>query len=119
MRRELETLLAGRQRSFRTSNCCHLMFYTRRVDGLPSPPPYIDAVQIFAYLYPLDLLSLMRSSKQLCYILVNRSARLTWLRALAFPFPKNVYELRPPPKCPLDLGGPAFASLILESICSV
>jgi hypothetical protein len=70
-----------------------------------------DALQIFGYLIPLDILHLSWTSKGLHDVLARRSAQCVWQRARA-----NVRGL---PECPDDLTEAAYARLVFDAHCQV
>jgi hypothetical protein len=71
---------------------------------------YLD-VQVFSFLHPYDLLRLSRTTKTLRGLLMARSARSTWIQALA-----AVPDLPPRPE---DLSEYAWTRLLFDGVCHV
>jgi hypothetical protein len=67
--------------------------------------------QIFSFLHPYDLLRISRTTKTLRNLLMARSARTTWIQALA-----TIPDL---PPCPDDLTEPAWTRLVFDPTCHV
>jgi hypothetical protein len=68
-----------------------------------------DVPQIFAQLHPHDLLRLSRTTKTIRDLLMARSARATWIQALA-----TIPDL---PPCPEDMTECAWTHLLFDSSC--
>ncbi|KAI1782842.1 hypothetical protein LXA43DRAFT_1187368 [Ganoderma leucocontextum] len=76
--------------------------------GFPNLP--LDVfIEIASHAYPLDLLRLSRTSKQLRCLLMLRSSRPIWTTALG-----NAVEL---PPCPPDMCEPLYAALVFDHHC--
>ncbi|TFK99665.1 hypothetical protein BDV98DRAFT_469658, partial [Pterulicium gracile] len=69
-------------------------------------------LQILSHAYPSELLNLSRSTKPLRKILLARSARPIWKRAL-----KNLGPLLPP--CPPHISEPQYSHCIFGMYCYV
>ncbi|KAJ7709577.1 hypothetical protein B0H17DRAFT_229933 [Mycena rosella] len=67
--------------------------------------------EIFGQLYPLDLLSISRSSKALRDITLRKSAAFLWKQAFLNITPN------PPPPCPDDLNEAQYANLLWGKHC--
>lgn len=70
-----------------------------------------DCHQTFAYLEPLDMLTLARLSKDFRALFMSRSSLSIWRRVL-----KDTPDL---PLCPQDLSEPQYASLMFDRHCMV
>ena len=68
-------------------------------------------VQISAYLEPLDVLRLARSTRGLNNMLMSRNSRPIWRTARSY-YPDL-------PDCPPDLSEPQYARLLFERDCHV
>jgi hypothetical protein len=69
------------------------------------------SLQIFAFLDPLDVLRLSRTTKRLRVMLTSRTARQTWIAVLA-----NVPDCPPVPREMTEL---AWVRLVFEHVCHV
>lgn len=72
---------------------------------------YFSNDQIFAYMTPVDLLNLSRTSKPFRTLLISRESVPLWKASR-----KNVPGL---PDCPPFLSEPAYANLCFDSHCHV
>ena len=68
-------------------------------------------LQVFAYLHPMDLLTLARTYKQLRNILMTKHSKAVWRIARG-----NIEGL---PDCPVHLSEPAYANLAFDPHCHV
>ncbi|KAH8094711.1 hypothetical protein BXZ70DRAFT_1034141 [Cristinia sonorae] len=79
------------------------------LENLPKMP--LDVIfEVLAYMSPLDLLYLARTSKDFRALLMKRSSAAFWKAARA-----NVDDL---PICPSLISEPMYASLLFENCCS-
>ena len=80
-----------------------------RINRLIEP----SATQIFEFLHPIDLYSVIRSTKRLRSILLDRRASSVWKEAF-----KRCSDILPP--CPLDVSEPRWASMLFgPATCDV
>ena len=70
-----------------------------------------DRYQTFAYLEPLDMLTLARLSKEFRGLFMSLSSLSIWRRVL-----KETPDL---PPCPQELCEPQYASLMFDKHCMV
>jgi hypothetical protein len=67
--------------------------------------------QIFAFLHPMDLIRLARTTKTVRSLVMAKSARVVWMSSLA-----SIPDL---PPCPEDMSECRWARLVFEPICHV
>jgi hypothetical protein len=87
-----------------------ILFEVRRC-GCSAKAIIEKSPQIFAFLHPMDLIRLSRTTKTVRSLVMAKSARVVWMSSLA-----SIADL---PPCPKDMSECAWARLVFEPICHV